>query len=120
MHETSLNSIKTFRFHEIANCLLAPLVFTPLDFTPVLDKVSNGVHDRLRALVLQIVSEQDSGRPNRIDVNLREAGLTSLDMVKLVLAIENEFGIMIEPDDMDPENFETLDALERLVCRLTG
>lgn len=84
----------------------------------MLDRVSNNIRSRLSAVALGIVSEHEHGRPDRIGVSLREAGLTSLDLVKLVLGIEREFGIAIEPDDMDPENFETLDALERLVARL--
>ena len=84
----------------------------------VLDKVNGGMRARLGAIVLQVVNDHDQGRPDRIAIGLREAGLTSLDMVKLVLAIEREFGIVIEPDDMEPDNFETLDTIERLVTRL--
>ena len=45
--------------------------------------------------------------------NLREAGLTSLDMVNLMLAIEAEFDIEIPQSAMTPDNFDTVAAMER-------
>ena len=47
--------------------------------------------------------------------NLREAGLTSLDMVNLVLAIEAEFDIEIPQSAMTPDNFDTVAAIAALV-----
>lgn len=52
--------------------------------------------------------------PSRSD-NLREAGLTSLDMVNLMLAVEAEFDIEIPQSAMTPENFDTIAAIESLV-----
>jgi acyl carrier protein len=47
--------------------------------------------------------------------NLRDAGLTSLDMVNLMLAIEAEFDIEIPQSAMTPDNFDTVSAIEALV-----
>ena len=47
--------------------------------------------------------------------NLRAAGLTSLDMVNLMLAIEGEFDIEIPQSAMVPDNFDTIAAIEALV-----
>jgi acyl carrier protein len=47
--------------------------------------------------------------------NLREAGLTSLDMVNLMLAIEAEFDIEIPQSAMSPDNFDTVAAIDVLV-----
>ena len=52
--------------------------------------------------------------PCSID-NLRDAGLTSLDMVNLMLAVEAEFDIEIPQSAMTPENFDTISAIESLV-----
>ena len=49
------------------------------------------------------------------DDNLREAGLTSLDMVNLMLAIEAEFDIEIPQSAMTPDNFDTIAAMDALV-----
>jgi acyl carrier protein len=49
------------------------------------------------------------------DDNLRDAGLTSLDMVNLMLAIEAEFDIEIPQSAMTPDNFDTVAAMNALV-----
>ena len=84
----------------------------------VLDQVSLGYRDRLTAIVKDVIGDHPLARPDRISESLAEAGLTSLDLVKLVLGIEREFGVSIGGDDMEPENFQTLDSLEALVQRL--
>jgi acyl carrier protein len=50
--------------------------------------------------------------------DLREAGLTSLDLVNLMLAVEAEFDIEIPQADMTPDNFRSIDAIEALVAVL--
>jgi acyl carrier protein len=50
-----------------------------------------------------------------VDQNLAEAGLTSLDMVNLMLAIEDEFEIEIPQRQMTPANFRSVAAIEALV-----
>jgi acyl carrier protein len=49
------------------------------------------------------------------DQNLTDAGLTSLDMVNLMLAIEDTFQIEIPQKRMTPANFRTIAAIENLV-----
>ena len=49
------------------------------------------------------------------DESLSDAGLTSLDMVNLMLAIEDEFGIEIPQRRMTPANFRSIAAIESLV-----
>ena len=51
--------------------------------------------------------------------NLTDAGLTSLDMVNLMLAIEDEFGIEIPQRQMTPANFRTIATIETLVSTLS-
>lgn len=46
---------------------------------------------------------------------LGEAGLTSLDMVNLMLAVEAEFDLEIPQEEMTPENFRSIETIERLV-----
>jgi acyl carrier protein len=52
------------------------------------------------------------------DQSLSDAGLTSLDMVNLMLAIEDAFGIEIPQRRMTPANFRTIAAIEQLVSNL--
>jgi acyl carrier protein len=51
---------------------------------------------------------------------LYEAGLTSLDMVNLMLTVEAEFDLEIPQAEMTPENFRSIDAIERLVETLAS
>jgi acyl carrier protein len=50
--------------------------------------------------------------------DLTEVGLTSLDMVNLMLAIEDAFGIEIPQKQMTPANFRSIAAIERLVSAI--
>jgi acyl carrier protein len=52
------------------------------------------------------------------DQNLTESGLTSLDMVNLMLAIEDAFDIEIPQRRMTPANFRTVSAIENLVATI--
>jgi acyl carrier protein len=49
------------------------------------------------------------------DQNLSDAGLTSLDMVNLMLAVEDQFLIEIPQRRLTPANFRTIAAIEQLV-----
>ena len=59
-------------------------------------------------------------RPLAIDpeTDLPAAGLTSMAMVRLMLAVEAAFDIAIPDADLNPENFRSVRALETLVARL--
>ena len=50
--------------------------------------------------------------------DLREAGLSSLDTVNLMLGVEGEFDLFIPQADMTPENFRSAEAIAALVDRL--
>jgi acyl carrier protein len=69
-------------------------------------------------LVRTVMSENAIVAPLRPDARLADIGLTSMDMVNLMLAVEAEFDMMIPQADITPENFQSVDAMERLVRRL--
>lgn len=46
---------------------------------------------------------------------LVDVGLTSMDMVNLMLAIESEFDFTIPQSEITPENFQSVETLNRLV-----
>lgn len=54
------------------------------------------------------------------EVPLRELGLASLRMIQLIGDLESSFGIRVEDEDVEPENFDTLAALARFVDRKRG
>jgi acyl carrier protein len=75
--------------------------------------------DRLISLVRQMLAADGLSGPLSCDDRLTDVGLTSLDMVNLMFAVEGEFGIEIPQADITLENFESLASIETLVARLT-
>jgi acyl carrier protein len=71
--------------------------------------------DRIIAIAVKMLVKRGVNTVPASTDNLREAGLTSLDMVNLMLAIEAEFDIEIPQSAMTPDNFDTVTAIENLV-----
>lgn len=69
-------------------------------------------------VVRRILVERSINRPVAADDDLREVGLTSLDMVSLVLGIESEFDLQIPEDEITPANFRSIAAIDALVASL--
>ena len=58
----------------------------------------------------ELVSKPELGLKN--DTPLFESGiLNSLSLVKLVLFLEQQFGIVVPPEELLPKNFMTIDAI---------
>ncbi|MGY8663614.1 phosphopantetheine-binding protein [Bradyrhizobium sp. UFLA05-109] len=47
---------------------------------------------------------------------LVDIGLTSMDMVNLMLGVEAEFDFTIPQSEITPENFQSVDTLHRMVA----
>ena len=75
----------------------------------------NDVQSRLLALVKSILAQ--NGITAQLDpaTLLVDVGLTSMDMVNLMLAVEAEFDFTIPQSDITPENFQSVETLNRLV-----
>jgi acyl carrier protein len=71
--------------------------------------------DRITAIACRLLLKRGVPAIPGSGDNLREAGLTSLDMVNLMLAIEAEFDIEIPQSAMTPDNFDTVAAIDILV-----
>jgi acyl carrier protein len=74
------------------------------------------ISDIVREFAPSLPSDAASAR----SANLQDAGLTSIATVKLMLAIEAAYDIAIPDDDLTPENFRSIAAIEALVARLRG
>jgi acyl carrier protein len=72
--------------------------------------------ERITAIATRMLAKRGNPRRPAPGDNLRRAGLTSLDMVNLMLAVEGEFDIEIPQSAMTPENFDTIAAIEALVA----
>jgi len=88
------------------------------DLFTVLDRISSPASDRVTALVRQILAKRSVARPVGRDEDLTEAGLSSLDMINLMFAIEGEFDVKIPDRDMTPANFRTIARIDALVAAL--
>ncbi|MFZ0813481.1 MAG: phosphopantetheine-binding protein [Bradyrhizobium sp.] len=76
--------------------------------------VSN-VQSRLLALVKSILEENAIAADLKPATLLVDVGLTSMDMVNLMLAVEAEFDFTIPQSEITPEKFQSVETLTRLV-----
>ena len=71
-------------------------------------------------MVRRILAARGIARGFSADDDLRAVGLTSLDMVNLVLAVEAELAVSIPERDITPANFRSVASIEALVRALRG
>jgi acyl carrier protein len=76
----------------------------------------NDVQGRLLALVKSILKQNAIAADLEPETLLVDVGLTSMDMVNLMLAIEAEFDFTIPQSEITPENFQSVETLTRLVA----
>lgn len=82
---------------------------------------SNSTHVRLRltALINQVLEPASQiPEPFPVDRQLNELGVTSLNMLNLMLAVEAEFHVAISQADITPENFQSLSSIQSMVERI--
>jgi acyl carrier protein len=82
------------------------------------DRTSYPAVDRVNAVVQKLLTERSIKRSVNPEDDLRDAGLTSMDMVNLVLAVESEFDLMIPEISITPANFRSVAAISSLVGTL--
>lgn len=74
------------------------------------------VHNRVIQLVDAILVQNGLPGVTR-DTRLVDAGLTSMEMVNLMLAIEAAFDLTLPQSEITPENFESIDSVARMILR---
>ena len=84
----------------------------------LLDRTNAGSTERVAQLVRQLMVKRSIDRTVGDDDVLNECGLSSLDMVNLMLAVEFEFDIKIPDRDMTPSNFRSIAQIDKLVGAL--
>lgn len=78
----------------------------------------NSPMDRITALVDRLLAERSLRYPAFPDDDLRSLGLSSLDMVNLVLSVESEFDVSIPDADITPARFRSIATIATLVTAL--
>ncbi|NOZ86812.1 MAG: acyl carrier protein [Deltaproteobacteria bacterium] len=83
----------------------------------------NSLLERIKRLVVDALElgVQPDGLPD--DLDLTTGGtveIDSIEVVALVLALEHEFRIKLQDEDLDLSNFSTLSAMAALVQKKLG
>jgi acyl carrier protein len=79
---------------------------------------NDSAKDRVAGIVLEILERRSVNQQISVDDDLQNVGLTSLDMVNLMLSVEAEFDLRIPDTDMTPRNFRSISAIDALVTTL--
>ncbi|ETT65429.1 hypothetical protein C173_20416 [Paenibacillus sp. FSL R7-277] len=53
----------------------------------------------------------------QVNDSLADYGLNSAGLLRLILAVEEQFGFQFKDEDFDSENFETLESLITYIAR---
>jgi len=79
-----------------------------------------GPEDRIFGIVRQMLPRTAGAAQLRLDQSLQDAGLKSLELVTLMLAVEAEFDLEIPEDHLTPERFQSVAAIRDLVTNLSA
>ncbi len=79
------------------------------------DSNAQSLEQRIAGVVQRLLTEHSINRVVGAGEDLRQAGLSSLDMVSLVLSVEEEFGLMVPEVSIMPANFRSIHAISQLV-----
>jgi acyl carrier protein len=88
------------------------------DFNTMSDSNERSVEDRIAAIVQRLLAEHSIDHVAGMDEDLRQAGLSSLDMVTLVLSVEEEFNLLVPEASIMPANFRSIATIGRLIVTL--
>jgi acyl carrier protein len=78
--------------------------------------VNADVKDRILALVKSILEQNSITAEVNPESLLVDVGLTSVDMVNLMLGVEAEFDFTIPQSEITPENFQSVKTLQRMIA----
>jgi acyl carrier protein len=74
------------------------------------------LRNRVIKLVKGILAQSSLAADVTPQAKLVDVGLTSMDMVNLMLGVEAEFDFTIPQSEITPENFQSIETLERMVA----
>ena len=78
--------------------------------------LTSEIRNRVMALVKAILEQNAITAMIDPDTRLVDVGLTSMDMVNLMLGVEAEFDFTIPQSEITPENFQSVKTLELMVA----
>jgi len=74
--------------------------------------------EQVSAVVRRLLADRSITRSFSTNEDLRDVGLTSLDMVNLVLAVESALSVSIPEAEITPANFRSVATIDALVAGL--
>jgi acyl carrier protein len=81
----------------------------------MMQTVNIDVQGRIFALVELILEQNSIAVEVYPESRLVDVGLTSMDMVNLMLGVEAEFDMTIPQSEITPENFQSVKTLELMI-----
>lgn len=76
------------------------------------------VDEKIISIISKMLEEEDAECNITGDMKLCDLALNSVSYIKAVVEIEKEFGIEFDDDDLDIENFETVNDFIEVVKEL--
>jgi acyl carrier protein len=73
------------------------------------------IQNRILAVVRSILEQNAIKAEVGVESLLVDAGLTSMDMVNLMLSVEAEFDLTIPQAEITPENFQSVKTLQQMI-----
>jgi acyl carrier protein len=71
--------------------------------------------DKIFRIVERFLAQRSIDRTLHPDDNLRDVGITSLDMVNIVLQVESACDVTIPDREITPANFRSVAAIDKLI-----
>lgn len=82
--------------------------------------MSDDVKARLKKIVSQTVGGEYRDKPIPDDLKLVGNVLDSMAVTQLIVALEENFGIAFEDEDLSAESFESVNSLAQLIGKKTA
>jgi acyl carrier protein len=80
--------------------------------------MSDSLQEKVIGILQRLLIERSITSMPSPDTNLLKFGLTSLDMINLVLSLEAEFDLVIPEGSITPKNLLSISAICQLIARL--
>jgi acyl carrier protein len=88
-----------------------------MEWKLAMQTLNTDVQSRTVALVKAILEQNSIVVEFDPESRLAEIGLTSMDMVNLMLGVEAEFDFTIPQSEITPDNFKSVGTLQQMIVR---
>lgn len=86
----------------------------------MLNLASTPISDRVGAIAADVLRKHGFSGSLDLGADLGRCGMTSIDMVELMLGVEAEFDLAIPSAEITPQNFRSVESVAALVSRIAA